>query len=263
MFDVNAELTREKNTMKAAGSLSKYDAAEHGMSRIRGGVTRLIQGVAQFQQNVFGAKESLFRKLEHGQSPAVLFITCSDSRINPNLLTLTDPGELFILRNAGNIVPPHGTGPSGEAATIEYAVRHLKVRDVVVCGHSKCGAVSGLLSPQSLTDLPAVKDWLAYAAGVAEETDRLAKGLPPEERLITAVEQNVLRQLANLRTHPAVIEALAARKLRIHAWVYRFESGEVMAHDAAAGKFVPLNMAPKQSVQDRPVGGQDSIGQSI
>src|SRR6187402_9229 len=112
------------------------------MAKQRGGVTRLIQGVSDFQKNVHGTKENLFRTLGDGQSPAVLFITCSDSRINPNLVTQTEPGELFILRNAGNIIPPYGAANGGEGATIEYAISVLGVKDVIVCGHSLCGAMS-------------------------------------------------------------------------------------------------------------------------
>lgn len=109
-------------------------------SRILQGMTKILDGVRVFQKQVFGTKEDLFRQLGKGQSPLVLFITCSDSRINPNLLTQTEPGELFILRNAGNIVPPHGAAAGGEEATIEYAVAALQVQHIVVCGHSGCGA---------------------------------------------------------------------------------------------------------------------------
>src|SRR5947209_2385777 len=117
------------------------------MSQILGGATKLIQGVERFRRQVFGAKQELFQKLGKGQTPLALFITCSDSRINPNLLTQTEPGELFILRNAGNLVPPHGATVGGEEATIEYALAHLKVRDILVCGHSHCGAIQGFQAP--------------------------------------------------------------------------------------------------------------------
>jgi carbonic anhydrase len=212
----------------------------------RSGATSLISGVNKFQEQVFGAKESLFRQLGEGQSPGVLFITCSDSRINPNLLTQTEPGELFLLRNAGNLVPPRGSGPSGEAATVEYAVAHLKVRDVIVCGHAKCGAVAGLLNPGSLDGLPAVRSWLGYADGVVEATDRLAAADPAADRLEIAVERNVLKQLDNLRTHPAVADALAAGRLRLHGWVYQFETGAVTAHDPSAARFVPVAEARRE-----------------
>jgi carbonic anhydrase len=216
------------------------------MSRLfRAGATRLIEGVDRFQRTVFGKKEHLFRRLGEGQSPGVLFVTCSDSRINPNLLTQTEPGELFILRTAGNLVPPAGSPPNGEAATVEYAVAFLKVGDVIVCGHSKCGAVGGLLNPAGLAGLPEVQAWLRQAEGVREEVTRLGAGLPPEERLNLAVERNTLRQVENLRTHPAVRAALAEGRLRLHAWVYHFETGEVVTHDPTAGRFVPLAEAAR------------------
>src|SRR5215470_17477677 len=146
-------------------------------------MTRIIQGVLDFQRRVFGGKRSLFQQLGKGQKPLALFITCSDSRISPNLLTQTEPGELFILRNAGNLVPPHGAPANGEAATIEYAVAHLHVRDVILCGHSKCGAMAGLLQPQAVASMPAVAGWLEHARAVLPEVESAGAGLAPEVRL--------------------------------------------------------------------------------
>jgi carbonic anhydrase len=233
------------------------------MSRIFGGATRLIRGVEHFQRLVFGKQEQLFRELKKGQAPLALFITCSDSRINPNLLTQTNPGELFILRSAGNLIPPHGAPPSGEAATIEYAIAQLKIRDVIICGHSQCGAVNALLNPQSLTSLPAVRGWLVHADGVAGEVESLGAALAPEARLTLAIERNVLRQMRNLKTHPAVESALAAARLRVHAWVYHFETGDVTAHDPASDRFVSLAAAPRQQwaavAKAEATGGPQSI----
>src|SRR5262249_5018996 len=190
-----------------------------------GAMTRIIQGVIDFQRRVFGGKRSLFQRLGGGQKPLALFITCSDSRVNPNPLTQTEPGELFILRNAGNLVPAHGAPANGEAATVEYAVAHLKVRDVILCGHSKCGAMAGPLAPEAVAAQPAVAGWLEHARDVLPEVEAAGAGLAPEDRLRLAIERNVLRQLEHLRTHPAVAEALAARTLRLHGWVYHFEKG--------------------------------------
>lgn len=216
------------------------------MAHVRGTATRLIEGVERFQKGVFGAKEALFQELEKGQSPGVLFITCSDSRIDPNLLTLTDPGDLFVIRNAGNLIPPSG-GPvaTGEMATVEYAVMALKVRDIIICGHSKCGAIGALLNPKSLDALPTVREWLDHAKGVAEEVEKMGAGLAPADRLNLAVERNVLRQLDHLRTHPTVSRALAAGTLRLHGWVYHFEAGTVVAHDPAHERFVPVQDASR------------------
>ena len=120
----------------------------------------LFQGIHQFQKEDFRQLHDLFQELVHGQNPETLFITCSDSRIIPDMLAQTNPGELFVLRNAGNLVPPHGAGSGAEAATIEYAVAQLRVRDIILCGHSKCGAMHGLLEPESLKRLPNVAAWL-------------------------------------------------------------------------------------------------------
>jgi carbonic anhydrase len=201
---------------------------------------KLVQGIHQFQANVFSSQRELFQRLASGQSPETLFITCSDSRINPNLLTQTDPGELFILRNAGNLVPPHGAANGGEAATIEFAVAGLGVRDVIVCGHSHCGAIKGLLEPDMVRHLPAVRQWLQHA----EATRRIVREKYTERTglslLTTAVEENVLVQLENLRTHPTIASRLAMGRLKLHGWVYKIETGEVFAYDPERGQFLPL-----------------------
>lgn len=203
-------------------------------------MTRLIQGVRDFQRRIFSGKRELFEQLGGGQRPLALFITCSDSRIIPDMLAQTEPGELFVLRNAGNIVPAHRAGSGGEAATIEYAVRQLKIREIFVCGHSHCGAMHGLLAPEALTQLPDVRGWLAHAQ------DALAKAPPvdgetSEQRLRRLIEQNVLVQLEHVKTHPAVSEALAARTMRLHGWVYSFENGNVDIYDPLVGRFVPVD----------------------
>lgn len=201
----------------------------------------LIAGLHKFQSDVFGERRDFFERLSRGQAPETLFITCSDSRINPNLLTQTEPGELFILRNAGNIVPPYGAGSGGEAATIEFAVAALGVRQVVVCGHSHCGAMAGLLAPETVAGMPTLKAWLGYA----ESTRRVVLDKYPERtgpaQLTTTVQENVLMQLENLRTHPAVASAVSRDQLKLHGWVYKIETGEVFAYDPADGQFVGLN----------------------
>jgi carbonic anhydrase len=212
-------------------------------------MTRIIQGVLDFQKRVFGGKRELFSQLGKGQHPLVLFITCSDSRIAPDLLTQTDPGELFVLRNAGNLIPPYGGPVGAEAATVEYAVVQLRVRDIILCGHSKCGAVHGLLEPAALAKLPSVAGWLGHARAVLPEVEA-AGAATPEERLKVAVEKNVLLQLEHLKTHPAVAEALAARTLRLSGWVYHFEKGLVDAYDPLSGKFVPLGQQVRQKWLD-------------
>ncbi len=199
---------------------------------------KIVEGIQHFQKRVFRHQRKLFEKLAEGQRPEVLFITCSDSRINPNLLTQTGPGDLFILRNAGNIVPPYGAGGGGEAATIEYAVSNLGVTDIIVCGHSRCGAMGALVDPAAAGDAPAVTRWLAYA----EVTKRILRenyqGLAGDDLAAVATQENVLAQLDNLKTHPSVAARLARDAVSLHAWVYLIETGEVYAYDQDQGVFV-------------------------
>ncbi|MBI1345585.1 carbonic anhydrase [bacterium] len=201
---------------------------------------KLIQGIHQFRTEHFRPMQGLFEQLAKGQNPETLFITCSDSRIDPSLLTRSQPGDLFILRNAGNIVPAHGAVNGGEAATIEFAVAGLGVHDIIICGHSHCGAMRGLLNPETMTPFPAVASWLEHA----ETTRRIVRDNYTHlqgDRLITAaVEENVLVQLENLRTLPSVASRLVKGDLHLHGWVYKIETGEVFAYDTASGQFVPL-----------------------
>ncbi len=202
---------------------------------------KLIEGIHHFQQNIFDNQKALFARLVKGQQPLALFITCSDSRIDPNLLTQTQPGELFIMRNAGNIVPPYGIQTGGEAGTIEYAVSVLKVKDIIVCGHSMCGAMVGVLHPEQLEGLTAVQKWLANADATARIIkENYSHIVDDKERLTAAVEENVLVQLENLRTHPSVAVALSKGELKIHAWVYKFETGQVFSYDPHEGQFTAL-----------------------
>lgn len=202
---------------------------------------RLVEGIHQFQQGQFTEDRELFESLAQGQKPRALFITCSDSRIDIARLTQTKPGEVFVLRTAGNIVPPYGSVLGGEAATIEYAVAALGIRHIVVCGHSHCGAMDGLMNLDKIQALPAVTAYLQHA----EATRRILQEnytdvSDKSKRLALAVEENVLVQIENLRTHPSVLAALGRSELQIHGWVYRFESGEVYAFNAEASEFRPL-----------------------
>lgn len=201
---------------------------------------KLVAGIHHFQSNIFSSQRELFERLSRGQNPEALFITCSDSRINPNLITQTNPGDLFILRNAGNLVPPYGASNGGEGATIEFAVTGLGVHDIIMCGHSLCGAMRGVLAPEGLTDMPQLVSWLGHA----EATRRIMKEKYPhlqgDALLTAAVEENVLVQLENLRTHPAVAAGLASGRLKLHGWVYKIQTGQVFAYDPHQGQFLPL-----------------------
>ena len=201
---------------------------------------KLVQGLHQFQNQVFSSHRELFERLEKGQSPETLFITCSDSRINPNLITQTGPGELFILRNVGNLVPRYDEHLGSTAAAIEFAVAALKVKDIVICGHSNCGAMQALLDPATVEGLPATQKWMAHA----EATGRIIREnyghLEGKAKLHATVEENVLVQLEHLRTHPTVAAALDTGRLRIHGWVYMIQTGEVFAFDPTQSQFVTL-----------------------
>jgi carbonic anhydrase len=202
---------------------------------------KLVQGIHHFRSNLFSSQRDLFERLAQGQEPDALFITCSDSRINPNLITQTDPGELFIVRNAGNLVPPHGIIVGGEEATVEFAVVGLGIQDIIVCGHSHCGAVKGLLSLDDIRDsMPAVCAWLGHAEATRRIVREKYRHLSGAELLNVAIQENVLVQLENLRTHPAVAAALAAGNVKLHGWVYKIETGQVFAYDPEVGQFASL-----------------------
>ncbi|MEC7566294.1 MAG: carbonic anhydrase [Planctomycetota bacterium] len=199
---------------------------------------KLIDGIRQFQTDGYSKNQELFEGLAQGQSPLALFITCADSRIDPNLLTGTKPGELFVLRTAGNIVPCYGSMLGGEAATIEYAVLALKIRDIIICGHSHCGAMGGLLNPDATQNLPAVTTYLEHAQSTCQKIDENYPDLTdPDVRLTRAVEENVLVQLENLRTHPSVATAVGNGDLNLHGWVYKFETGEVYEYASDQNAF--------------------------
>ena len=202
---------------------------------------KLVAGIHEFQQQIFSSKQQLFETLAEGQQPPTLFITCSDSRITPSLVTQTDPGELFVLRNAGSIVLPYGAVDGGESATIEYAVSVLGVTDIIVCGHSHCGAMGGLLDLSQLNELPCVRSWLRHAESTRRIMEESYSHLTdPAARLTTAVEENVLVQIENLKTHPSVAAALARNSLNLHGWVYRFETGQVLGYHADQRQFIPV-----------------------
>jgi carbonic anhydrase len=196
---------------------------------------RLIEGLHHFRRNVFPNKKQLFSRLATKQEPRILFITCSDSRVSPHLLTNSEPGEIFVVRNAGNLVPQYGHG-GGEEASIEFAVTALKVTDVVVCGHSDCGAMRGLLDPAAIATLPSVLRWLEHARDTRAVVDTLAP--PLEQRLDRTIEINVLRQVEHLRSHPAVAAGLASGSIALHGWVYGIGDGHVRHYDDDANRFV-------------------------
>jgi carbonic anhydrase len=201
---------------------------------------KLIQGIHHFQENDFRPLQGLFEQLAKEQNPETLFITCSDSRIDPNLLTRSKPGDLFILRNAGNIVPPHGAANGGEAATIEFAVSALGVKEIIICGHSHCGAMKGLLQPEQLASLPSMASWLSHAEATKQIVRDNYTNLTGNALTMATIEENVLVQLEHLRTLPSVASRLRQGDLHLHGWVYKIETGEVFAYDRTCGQFLSL-----------------------
>jgi carbonic anhydrase len=201
---------------------------------------QLVQGIHQFQTSYFCSQQELFERLAASQAPMALFITCSDSRISPDILMQTKPGDVFILRNAGNMIPPYGASTGGEAATIEYAIRALDIKHIIVCGHSHCGAIKALLHPELLVEMPAVASWLSHA----EATRRIVKEnyshLDDVAKQKAAIEEHVLVQLENLRTHPAVAARLSKGDLTLHGWVYKIETGEVYSYSPTQGQYETL-----------------------
>lgn len=201
---------------------------------------RLIAGLRHYMTNIHSAEQDLFDELAKGQSPSTCFVTCSDSRVQPSLFTQSSPGELFMVRNAGNLVPAAEHEGHSEAASIEYAVDVLKVRDIVVCGHSDCGAIKAVLAgPAARDGLPAVNRWLRHAEAILPIVER-TRVIDEQARLKLAIEANVLLQIENLLSLPFVQRAIAERRLALHAWIYDIGSGCVLAWDAETGAFAPL-----------------------
>lgn len=202
---------------------------------------KLIAGVKKFQADVFPERKALFDELATGQDPDTLFITCADSRIDPIMLTQTVPGELFICRNAGNIIPPHRSSTGGMTASLEYAVSVLGVKDIIICGHSDCGAMKGALNTDSLDELPHVKEWLGHVRGALAATQARCQcskeALADGDQLRMLTEENILQQLQHLRTHPAVAAKLATNAIRVHGWLYDIGTGEVFCANETSREF--------------------------
>lgn len=203
---------------------------------------KLEAGIHHFQANYFASHRSLFEQLsEHGQTPETLFITCSDSRLVPTLITNAAPGELFIVRNVGNIVPAVARGVlGGVSAAIEYAVEVLQVGHVIVCGHTQCGAIDAILHPDRVAHLPFVSRWLGGSAGIPAIIEERYGDLEPAARMVAAVQENVLAQLENLRTFDFVARKLDSGALKMNGWVFKIATGQVFDYDPVSGQFLQL-----------------------
>jgi carbonic anhydrase len=203
---------------------------------------KLLQGIVDFRNRVRPVARETFARLALGQKPDALFIACSDSRVAVNVFASTEPGDLFVVRNPGNIVSP--AAPDGlsvadesEAAAIEFAVGQLEVRDIIVCGHSSCGAMSALLGGRDGIRAPHLRSWLRHAERALESIeDRTA--IDAADQLSQA---NALIQLEHLRTYPMVASAERERGLRLHAFWFEIANAEVLAYDPGQRRFVPLD----------------------
>jgi carbonic anhydrase len=215
---------------------------------------RIIQGIQRFQKYVYPRNREMFQRLAAGQSPEVLFVACSDSRVSLDLITQTSPGDLFVCRNAGNIVPA-SVHSDAMSATIEYAVAALKVKHIVVCGHSDCGAMKALLHPESLEALPEVKQWLRHAQGARRALDQDVE-LPPHEALVAVTKLNIRLQLEHLRTHPMVFARTQDRSLQLHGLYYHIGSGDVQVWEPEALRWTPFEEALAQ-FSDQPLTLQE------
>ena len=205
---------------------------------------RLIDGVHRFQSEEFGAYRDLFQRLSReGQKPHTLFITCSDSRVLAELITQSQPGDLFVVKNVGNIVPPAGVSgtTNSTAAAIEFAVTTLGVSDIVVCGHSHCGAMQALLEglPQPGTT-PHLEEWLEVAKPVREIVALGYQHLKAAARVNVAAEENVLFAIENLETYPAVKARLADGSLHLHGWFFNIATADLFAFNPETRQFEKL-----------------------
>jgi carbonic anhydrase len=210
-------------------------------NRIFGGLMdRLIEGHKRFLAEVFPGRRDQFHLLSEGQAPEWLFITCSDSRVLPDLILGTGPGDLFITRNAGNVVPVHSHEVDGVTATIEYAIEVLKVKSAILCGHSDCGALKAAINPTGLERMPKAKRWLSHVEAAFQHKQPLNSADGEHAELASLIRGNVVAQLANLKAQPAVQRAVAEGRLTVHGWYYDILSGRIEEYDESDRRFVPL-----------------------
>jgi carbonic anhydrase len=203
-------------------------------------IETLIEGHKRFHRNVFPTKREQFHLLAESQAPEYLFITCSDSRIVPDLILQTGPGDLFISRNAGNVIPVAGNDVDGTTATIEYAVEVLHIKHAILCGHSDCGALKAAVNRKSLENLPKASRWLQHVEGAFTHKQPLNPIDGDHAELASIIRGNVVAQLINLRAQPSVAKALAHGKLQVHGWYYDILTGRIEQYDEQQRKFIPL-----------------------
>jgi carbonic anhydrase len=227
-------------------------------------MNELIGRVFNFEKKTYPDKNSLYSKLANeGQSPKALMISCADSRIVPEHIMEAEPGDLFVCRNAGNIVPPHASQLGGVTATVEYAVMVLGVRDIIVCGHSDCGAMKALATEADLTSMPNVAAWLRHSHAAQKVCkENYPADLTDAEKLRNMALENVVVQLAHLRTHPSVASGIARGEIALHGWYVDIHAGQVLGLDGETNRFVPLREGeplPVALPQARRLAGDTSL----
>ncbi len=200
-------------------------------------LARIVKGVSKFQTEAYPSQRAMFESLKCRQEPLALFVTCADSRIVPNLITQTGPGEMFTVRNPGNLVPPYGEFVGGISASVEYAMLVLRVPLVIVCGHTDCGVMKGLLHADHVRGLPAVQDWMRSASEARHRVMRDHSGATEEEMLRLITEYNVLAQVENLKGHPSVHSRTTSGEVEVRGWVYDIGDGSIWAAAPESGKF--------------------------
>jgi carbonic anhydrase len=203
----------------------------------------LLEGYHRFRRDIFPQMKDHFHLLAELQKPDVLFITCADSRVVPDLILQTEPGDLFLCRTVGNIVPPHGQLPGGVSSTVEYAVEVLHVHHIIVCGHSDCGAMKAVMEPPNLSRLPLTAKWLSFAEPAWRHLDPGVDRNDARGLHTALIHANVIAQVENLKTHPEVASGIARGTLQVHGWYYDILTGAIDGYDEQGRKFVPLGGA--------------------
>ncbi|WP_320331481.1 carbonic anhydrase [Halopseudomonas formosensis] len=214
-------------------------------------ISQIVDGYMHFHEVVYPDQQELFHKLAFEQTPKAMFITCADSRVVPELITQSSPGDLFVTRNVGNVVPPYGQMLGGVSTAIEYAVVALGVKHIIICGHSDCGAMKAVLNPEQLRGMPTVRAWLQHsevAKIVVQENCCDTHG----DTLGVLTEENVVAQLGHLATHPSVASRLARGELFIHGWVYDIETSQIRAYDMETGEFRRIGDGPLPMASPKP-----------
>ena len=215
---------------------------------------KLVKGIVEFRQKSLPNYQETFARLALGQSPDTLFIACSDSRVAVNVFASTNPGDLFVVRNVGNLIPccgedGHSSADESEAAAIEFALINLNVVDIIVCGHSECGAMHALLHGREKVNAPNLRAWLRHGEPSLKDLPTTNAGELSRANLLS--QRNVLQQLEHLRSYPVVRERIAAGKLSLHAWWFELKTASVYAYEQDAGKFVMIDEAQAARILER------------